>query len=171
MENTFFYTFSTISQTLAGAIALLAAFVLYRLQSLNANIDSIAERLTSWVEMICQQEPRQVDGMNVRQLHGREQYRELHLLSNRIKVPENFYQADLERERLPILLRSKDSLLRRFACALCLTVGLIIFSVFALTVTPCMAVSSKAPMILTGAVVWFIVCMATYVWLLWNAFR
>src|SRR6266446_456701 len=37
--NTVFYTFSTIAQTLAGAIALLGAFVLYRLQSLSSDIE------------------------------------------------------------------------------------------------------------------------------------
>ena len=39
MTNTIFYTFSTIAQTLAGAIALLGAFVLYRLQSLRSDIE------------------------------------------------------------------------------------------------------------------------------------
>jgi hypothetical protein len=32
MDTALYYTFSTISQTLAGAIALLGAFVLYRFQ-------------------------------------------------------------------------------------------------------------------------------------------
>jgi hypothetical protein len=36
MENALLYTFSTIAQALGGAIALLSAFVLYRLQSLDA---------------------------------------------------------------------------------------------------------------------------------------
>jgi len=39
MINTIFYTFSTMAQTLAGAIALLGAFVLYRLQSLRSDIE------------------------------------------------------------------------------------------------------------------------------------
>jgi hypothetical protein len=45
MINTVFYTFSTISQTLAGAIALLGAFVLYRLQSLSSEIEKDARNL------------------------------------------------------------------------------------------------------------------------------
>ena len=32
MDNALYYTFSTIAQTLGGAIALLGAFVFYRLQ-------------------------------------------------------------------------------------------------------------------------------------------
>jgi hypothetical protein len=35
MENALLYTFSTIAQALGGAFALLAAFVLYRFQSLD----------------------------------------------------------------------------------------------------------------------------------------
>ena len=38
MENALFYTFSTIAQTLAAAIALLGAFALYRLQSIGASL-------------------------------------------------------------------------------------------------------------------------------------
>ena len=38
MENAILYTFSTIAQALAGTIALLAAFVLYRLQSLESGM-------------------------------------------------------------------------------------------------------------------------------------
>jgi len=37
-ETAFFYTFSTIAQALAGAIALLAAFVLFKLQSMDAEM-------------------------------------------------------------------------------------------------------------------------------------
>lgn len=35
MQNALLYTFSTIAQALGGAFALLAAFVLYRFQSLG----------------------------------------------------------------------------------------------------------------------------------------
>jgi len=39
METALFYTFSTIPQVLAAAIAMLAAFVLYRLQTINKQIE------------------------------------------------------------------------------------------------------------------------------------
>jgi hypothetical protein len=45
MENALLYTFSTIAQTLGGAIALLSAFVLYRFQSLDAAIAKDANEL------------------------------------------------------------------------------------------------------------------------------
>jgi hypothetical protein len=38
MENSILYTFSTIAQVLGGASALLAAFVLFRFQSLDASV-------------------------------------------------------------------------------------------------------------------------------------
>lgn len=38
MENSILYTFSTIAQALGGAFALLAAFVLFRFQSLDASM-------------------------------------------------------------------------------------------------------------------------------------
>jgi hypothetical protein len=47
VENTLFYTFSTISQTLAGAIGLLAAFVLYYLAELNRRLRSHLQKLYS----------------------------------------------------------------------------------------------------------------------------
>ena len=41
----FFYTFSTIAQALAGAIALLAAFVLFKLQSMDAEAPHRAQSI------------------------------------------------------------------------------------------------------------------------------
>jgi hypothetical protein len=45
MENALLYTFSTIAQTLGGAIALLSAFVLYRFQSLDSIFEKEAKVL------------------------------------------------------------------------------------------------------------------------------
>src|SRR6202021_1555486 len=42
MQNAILYTFSTIAQALGGAFALLAAFVLYRFQSLDKVVDEHA---------------------------------------------------------------------------------------------------------------------------------
>ncbi len=44
-ETTLYYIFSTISQTLAGAIALMAAFILYRLQVHNSELDYRSEAI------------------------------------------------------------------------------------------------------------------------------
>jgi hypothetical protein len=50
MQNALLYTFSTISQTLAGAIALLGAFVLYRLQAVDASIRFLSAYFSSRVK-------------------------------------------------------------------------------------------------------------------------
>lgn len=41
MEDALYYTLSTISQTLAGALGLLAAFVLVRLSALGQALDNL----------------------------------------------------------------------------------------------------------------------------------
>ena len=46
MENTLFYTFSTIAQTLPAAIALLGALVLYRLQVLAQILERDLSKIT-----------------------------------------------------------------------------------------------------------------------------
>jgi hypothetical protein len=45
MENTLYYTFSTIAQSLAGAIAFVGAFVLFRLQAISQALRSGADIL------------------------------------------------------------------------------------------------------------------------------
>jgi hypothetical protein len=46
MENALFYTFSTIAQTLAAAIAFLGAFALYRFQSSRAILTEYSNYIT-----------------------------------------------------------------------------------------------------------------------------
>lgn len=49
MENTLYYTFSTIAQALAGAVALLGAFVLYKVQSIDRELHDAADSVfMSW---------------------------------------------------------------------------------------------------------------------------
>lgn len=51
MENTLYYTFSTIAQALAGAVAFLGAFVLFRLQSIAHQLRGSADLLSeSWLD-------------------------------------------------------------------------------------------------------------------------
>src|SRR5215213_4593110 len=47
-DTAIYYTFSTISQSLAGAIALLAAFVLYRFQLLDIEIQGSTSHLRTF---------------------------------------------------------------------------------------------------------------------------
>jgi hypothetical protein len=51
VDNTLYYTFSTIAQALAGSVALLGAFVLYRLQGLEREVHSAVSVVAqAWVE-------------------------------------------------------------------------------------------------------------------------
>ncbi|HEY4328902.1 MAG TPA: hypothetical protein VGN88_04140 [Phycisphaerae bacterium] len=43
--NVYYYTYSTLAQSLAGAFGFLAAVVLYRLQALNSQLEKIASNL------------------------------------------------------------------------------------------------------------------------------
>ncbi len=45
MENALYYTLSTIAQTLAGALAILVAVVLFKLAALNKAIETAKESL------------------------------------------------------------------------------------------------------------------------------
>jgi hypothetical protein len=50
MDTTLYYTFSTIAQSLAGAIAFLGAFVLFRLQSIAVQLRSSTDLIReSWL--------------------------------------------------------------------------------------------------------------------------
>ncbi len=169
MENTFFYTFSTISQTLAGAIALLAGFVLYRLQLLNTDIGNLAERLAGWVDLIIQHKSDELPG-HALFLEGK--YSQLLELANQATIPQgNYYPAKTERERLGALLSHKASFVRHFYISLYLTAGLIAVSIFALIKTPCLSATCWASWVLAGAALWFAGCILSYVWLLHTVFR
>jgi hypothetical protein len=163
METVFFYTFSTIAQTLAGAIALLAAFVLYRLQGLNTDIDENSMRLSLPLNLVA--------GESAGMMHRQGQHRQLLELAARTEIPPGTYRADEERARLPTLLDRKDTLLRWLYIALALTVGLITASVLLLMFTPRLATIALASTILVVTLFWFVACMISYVLLLRKVFQ
>ena len=89
MTNTVFYTFSTIAQTLAGAIALLGAFVLYRLQALRSEIERPAEAFgNNYVAGISEGRVREINTAqadNLQNLRDEGQY--LEIVRFAIKTP------------------------------------------------------------------------------------
>lgn len=56
MENALFYTLSTISQTLAGALAVMVAFVLLKLPAMDSDIRRARLYLKQWDEIVPVQE-------------------------------------------------------------------------------------------------------------------
>lgn len=129
MINEIFYTFSTIAQTLAGAIALMAAIVLFRLQSLNADIDGMAESLASSLNLVSQEKADKA-----LTFYRLEDFRGLMYLYNSEVVNMNNipFHAKLYCERLPKLLSIKSLFLFWFKMAFYLTLFLVLFAVFVL---------------------------------------
>jgi len=164
MENTLYYTFSTIAQTLAGAIALLGAFILYRLQSLNNGLDDHAKFIRKlYLE--------DVDLIFLNSFIVKGEYNKF-LEYTRGKpadagtLEEHSYITEVQ-AKIEELLVFKRSLIRSFTVSLVLTVSLIAVSVMLLSVTP--SISSRAELrssCLALATVWFVACLISYVALL-----
>src|SRR5947208_731973 len=119
-ENSLYYTFSTIAQTLAGAIALLAAFVLYRLNGLNEEM--------GWNGGVL------AEGINsdeARTLNGEGRYQELLDLagSNNAGRPTEF-------RRLNVLVPFRRCLLHLFVFSMSITVATIFASVIFIPFAP-----------------------------------
>lgn len=165
MVNSLYYTFSTIAQALAGAIALLGAFVLFRLQSLNGEIESNASQISTVLESISDRE-------EVRALFHGGQYRELLGRLAKVTIPQTTYQCTRERRMLPLLLERKDALLRRFKLAFYLTVGLIMVSVGLLTVAHELAAFTSLSRVVFGVgLLLLAACLVSYVSLMLEALK
>lgn len=166
MENALFYTFSTIPQTLAAAIALLGAFVLYRLQSINAEI----EEKSSTVQQLC---INQKDN-GLWELHVNESYDKVFDNSRNFQpLNENDLRLfNLHHSRLGNLLRFKKSLFSSLNLSLWVTVSLITFSVIVLPFTPAIKTYTCVVSILfVFAILWFILCLFCYAKLVKNTLR
>ena len=164
MENALYYTFSTIAQTLAGAIALLAAFVLYRLQILATALDKHAN-------LIRQQYYEDFDKAWMNSFIVKEQYQKV--LDHTGKYPidiatdeQHSYVKD-SLDQIEYFLAFKRSLLRYFYVSLNLTVGLIISSVLLLSLTPSVNVHTNLRAWLLGiGILWLVACLGSYIQLL-----
>ena len=160
MSNALYYTFSTIAQTLAGAMALLAAFLLYRLQTLNQSIEKDAERISIALAPY--------HGRAHEMLRGRE-YNEL--LKAAEYIPQGQARPEAESARLSTLLRTKQNLLRRFKIALYLTASLITLSIAVLVATPYLSTFQLAVYtVFASGLIGFVACIVSYISVLRAAF-
>jgi hypothetical protein len=166
MENTLYYTFSTIAQVLAGAIALLGAFILYRLQKLNNGLDDHAK-------FIRKQYSEEDDLVFLNSFIVKGEYKKFLKYSAAKPIAagsdqdeEQSYLTDVQAKMRELLVLRK-SLIRRFTVSLLLTVTLIGSSVIALAVTPSLNARSDVRSASLGvAIVWFLACLISYVSLL-----
>ena len=131
METALYHTFSTIPQVVAGAIILLAAFALYRLQLLNKKID---ENIRMLIEIIS------IHKINweIKEFNRQGQYDKI---LERVKkgVDEKVLGDNViltPMSRLEMNLKNKKSIKKWICLLLILTTTLIIYSIIVLILTP-----------------------------------
>ena len=136
METALYYTFSTVSQTLAGAITLLGAFVLYRFQLLDRDINESVDDIRTHVGG----EPRKNIEVAIREGHPE---RILELAKEPFLVVGDVRELlEASRNKIRDTLNLKRSIYYLFMVSLWLTIGLIAASVVLLSVTPLLGPSA-----------------------------
>ena len=158
METALYYTFSTIAQTLAAAIALLAAFLLYRLQSLNSAVEHCM--------LMIVQHYGGPDRMQLDELSAQGKHPEFLAYHKANPAPSGDIHTLTPRQRLETLLAHRDSVFRAFYLSLWLTVGLLAASVAVLVFTPALRSNAKcAEIIFAIGGIWFLGCLGSYAFL------
>jgi hypothetical protein len=152
----YYYTFSTIAQTLAAAIALLAAFALYRLQGLESLLMTTSLRIE---EVFTGAEHGKFQALRIagrwhecRDFMAGEQFR-----SELEKEP-----VRSRRDTFRQSLSTSDSVRTRLAISLFLTVAAILLSVAALPLAPALATSAIGPWLLGAAIAGVLACLIAY---------
>ena len=165
MDTALYYTFSTIAQALAAAMALLAAFAMYRLSAISA------ECFNSAVAM----EAETGGGINVRVLATASNWAGVHDEIER-RVRQHGYQhlQDEMRARLTRIQRLRNAH-RRVLTALLVSLGLtavvIATSIGVLAYVPRICASGNAQGTLNVGITATAACLLGYLWLVIEAFR
>jgi len=170
-SNAIFYTFSTIAQALAGVIALLGAFVLYRLQFLRDQIESDSRHIAGGY-MIVNPGYQQAHADTATSLLREGRYREVLEFARRTELPAGVARTEMEQGRLGLNLGRKRSLLATFVVSLALTVGLIVASVGVLAAAPAIVECPAGPhVVFVVGLAWFAVCTGSHCILIYKALR
>ena len=157
MENALYYTFSTIAQALAAAVALLGAFTLYRLQLLTASFLEAATILRTHTSA----KRADIDAAYIVA-----DYRRVFELVRAAdgKSPSTEIRAGLE--KFSRLLAEKRSVLRTFQSSLVASVLVILGSVVVLSFTPLIVRHNDAAFFLAGGGLSLGGCLGLYARLL-----
>ena len=153
MENALYYTFSTIAQALAAAIALLGAFTLYRLQLLQAAMLEAAAILKSHTSA----DRGEVDAAYIVADYNRV-FELVRDADGKSKLTE--IRAGLE--KFARLLAEKRLVLRTFQVALVASVLVILASVIVLSFAPLIVRSGAPALFLAAGCIALGVCLALY---------
>lgn len=155
--NTLYYTLSTIAQTLAGAFALMAAFVVFKLQFTILQIGEAARpvaRASGRFQLFRERKFQEVYDNS-----------ESAILAVSSAKP---YLATLRRE-LGRSLALRRTLLRQFWFSTAVTGITLTYSVLLISLTDSIVARGCATPVLIGAVALFTICIITYARLLYAA--
>ena len=166
MDSALFYTFSTIAQTLGTAFALLAAFVLYRLQQVTTVIES-ASRV-----FIIPYLPNE----GARRLRAQGAYQEMHALLSSLEPTQveftKKHSFSAARSALVGGIELQRRLKQLLRASLALSVLVIFGAVAVLPFAPAIAASEGTAWItLAIGLLAFGVCLGLYAFLIWQAVR
>lgn len=161
--TTLYYLLSTIAQSLAAAIALLATFVLYRVQALNAETERREDALLD----LGYETGVRTKAQDARLRGDVKGF--LEITSVQITAPNE--KVDYARRRLKALYRHEGSLMRTFWTSVLLTVGLIGASVVAISRVPEIVDRELYAVVIDATLWWFGACLLSYAWLLRAALR
>lgn len=148
--NTLYYSLSTIAQTLAGAFALMAAFVVFKLQFTIAQIGESARPVARAAGRF--------------RLFRERKFQEVYDDSESaiLKVSSTKpYLATLRRE-LGRSLTFKTRLLRRFWVSTAFTGVALVYSVILISLTDSVVASGYAGPVLFAAIALFSICIISY---------
>ncbi len=159
MDQALYYTFSTIAQTLGAAIALLGAFVFYRLQFLNAAI----------AHVVTQQVLQHFGGkmhLTLQEFHAKGKHADLLRCARSPSASGATEHLHTPLARLEELVTEKSLLLVRFRYSLISTVVVTGFAVAALALVPTIIRCWRAEWFLAVGVLAFVACLGTFARLL-----
>jgi hypothetical protein len=138
LESTLFYSMSTIAQTLAGAIGLLGAIVLFALQATSRSIDRAAKRLSEMPHS-------SLSALYIRHLFTRRSYQEIadrygEMLSsaNELSTEILVYHSTLTWE-----LQHENAIRRSFWKALLASGTIIVVAFIGVTLAPQLAAHQR----------------------------
>ena len=134
LESTLYYTMSTVAQTLAGAIGLLGAIVLFTLQATGRSVESASKRLAEIPH-------ESTNELYIRHLLSRRSYRELARRYGEMLRPSTEMSTDLlvYHSTLVWELEHEDAIRRSFWNALVASAVIIGYTIACLAMAPQLA--------------------------------
>jgi hypothetical protein len=155
MDNALYYTFSTIAQALAAAMALLAAFAMFRLKAIDDECLGAAKTIDSMTG----------GGMELRQHYSVSDWTKfVEEVDRRVTdAGRNVPTVTAALERIDRLMQAEKAIRSELWLSLILTAIVMGSSVAALALVPLIVNVGVAPLILGLGVVAFGVCLWAYV--------